>query len=400
MAQFRCIYYGHQKDEADRSLEHIWPDGLGGDWAPDFFHTRDVCGRCNNLLGQFVDGEFQRSFFAGVEQSQGALAFIDTAKPRALPLVYMGAFPEAPSDTEICESWLGARGERIFFFHVKDREDFVGFAGGDPMRRGTTDGGRVYLGFSRANLFWVLTAIQSVRKTFKKGEFRLLTGTDSKELGAACAPESQQSEKDRSYIGRLLEQRSAHTRMTMQLDHGMRFQCKLALGFGHALFGPTFAGEEYEQKLRAGLWERDPAKRRELEIIGESMLAGRRDHDEVILGYPGAYTFAFMRSREGVMLWVYAPSTRSLRTGIMPGGENLRSPLFEQFGGGFVVVLAPGLQKHFGPYAVDAYVAHRHGGPRIKDLEGLEASRRSIEEVEQAVAGSDIPQSDVTWLRG
>src|SRR5438876_7563927 len=107
MAQFRCIYYGHLKEEADRSLEHIWPDGLGGDWAPEFFRSREVCGRCNNLLGQFVDGEFQRSFFAGAEQSQGALAFIDTAKPRALPLVYMGVFPEAASETEICESWLG-----------------------------------------------------------------------------------------------------------------------------------------------------------------------------------------------------------------------------------------------------------------------------------------------------
>ena len=387
------------KDEAERSLEHIWPDGLGGDWGPEFFRTREVCGRCNNLLGQFVDGEFQRSFFAGVEASQGALAFMATDRPGPLPLVYVGVFAETPSDTEICESWLGPRGERIFFFHGKDRDDLVGFAGGDPIRRGTSDAGRVYLSFSKPNLFWIGTAIQSVSKAFKKAEFRLLTRTDSEELDKVCAPETPQSEKDRAYIGPLLQQRNPRTRLTVGLDHGMRFQCKLALGFGHALFGSAFAGEAYEQQLRAGLWERDIEKRQKLRIVGESMLAGRRDHDETILGYPGAYTFAFVRSAAGVMLWIYAPSTRSLRTGILPGGDHLPSRLFERFGGGFVVLLVPGLQKHLGPYGLDTYVAHQHGGPKIDDLKALEASRRSIEEVEHAVANWDIPEAGFEILR-
>ena|ERR1700730_6272593 len=61
----KCIYCGRDKPLVDFSDEHIWPDALGGDFLEPFWRTEDVCGRCNNLSGVFVDGAFIKSVFGG-----------------------------------------------------------------------------------------------------------------------------------------------------------------------------------------------------------------------------------------------------------------------------------------------------------------------------------------------
>jgi hypothetical protein len=54
----RCIYCDRDTD-SDFTDEHIWPDGLGGDYLPkDVWRTNDVCGKTNNLCGLYVDGSF------------------------------------------------------------------------------------------------------------------------------------------------------------------------------------------------------------------------------------------------------------------------------------------------------------------------------------------------------
>lgn len=327
---FRCIYRGNDEPQENRSLEHIWPEALGGQSAPDIFKTREVCERCNNLSGLFIDGEFIRSFFAGVEQSQSGFHFIDTLRPVALPLVYMGNHEDpAPAKGEVCESWLGPRGERIFYFHQPDRTDFYGYAGGDPIRRKHEDAGRVYLSFSRANMYWIASAILSVKQTFANAGFRLLTVIDHPDILAQCAAEDEQSAIDRAYIAPLLAEKTAHLKLSFSIDHGHRFQCKLALGFGHTLFGPQFGETPYAGKLRKALWERDGEKRGKLEIFGTPLLANLRDQDEKILGLKGAYTFVFVKTTDGAMSLIYGPSTRSLRTVIAREAPTLRSQLLD-----------------------------------------------------------------------
>ena len=53
-----CIYCNTEKAESELSLEHIFPESLGGDLCSGLFKTRDVCIRCNNVAGLFVDGAF------------------------------------------------------------------------------------------------------------------------------------------------------------------------------------------------------------------------------------------------------------------------------------------------------------------------------------------------------
>ncbi|MCH9808090.1 MAG: HNH endonuclease [Alphaproteobacteria bacterium] len=390
---FSCIYCGRQKPEAERSLEHIWPEGLAGKFTPDFFKTREACGTCNNLLGQFVDGEFQRSFFTSVEESGAALTFLDTTTAIALPLVYMGTLADQPSGGEVCESWLGPRGERIYFLHAEDRADFASYAGGDPIKRKISDGGRVYMSFSRPNAYWIHTAVASAREKFRNAEFRLLTVVDEPTLLELCSPESDQSAKDRAFLDSHWRAKTNQVRQTMLLDHGARFQCKLALGFGSALFGRAFQETDYETLLRKALWERDPEKRANIPILGTPVVPGVRDGDEQLLGYPGAYTFAFMRSGDVAMVMVYLPSTRSFRTVMAPESQGLSSRLLGQFNDGFVVLLVPGLQAHFGPIHLTPYVLHRHGGPQIPELVELESKRKTIEQLETDVSRWNVPQN-------
>ncbi len=59
-----CIYCNKEKDDSEFSLEHIFPDALGGALLPDaIFKTNDVCIACNSTSGLFIDGPFIKNWF-------------------------------------------------------------------------------------------------------------------------------------------------------------------------------------------------------------------------------------------------------------------------------------------------------------------------------------------------
>ena len=93
------------------------------------------------------------------------------------------------------------------------------------------------------------------------------------------------------------------------------------------------------------------------------------------------------------MVMVYSPSTRSFRTVVPPKAHDLPSTLLQQFGDGFVVLLVPGLQAHFGPISLTSYLLHRHSGPQIHELVELEAKRKTIEQLEVEVAIWNVSQN-------
>ncbi len=387
----RCIYRDHKASQAAWSLEHIWPEALGGNFSPAFFKTDNVCQRCNNLAGLFVDGEFVRSFFTGVELTAATLRFLDTSAPAALPLAFMGVCRETtPSADEICESWLGPRGERIYFFHKADGDDFLGFGRGDPIHR-TRDHGRVYVGFTKRNVFWIWTVLLSARKMFKGAALRLLATTNDTNILELCAPENQSSEQDRNYLAPILAEKTGNVQLSISMDHGVRFQCKLALGFGHTLYGDAFDALAYTDALKSCLWERDFRKRAAFNIRGTPLLSSVRGHDETLLSIPGTYTFAFFNEPGAAMSLVYTPTGRSLRTVIAQERNRLRSTIFEQFRQSFVVVIVPGQSRYLGPFSIVDYTLHRVGGPKIAELAELERTARTIEEVERDAARWDLP---------
>ncbi len=85
--EFCCIYCGEYKTHDEQSLEHIWPSGLGGNYAPDFFRTDKVCKKCNNIAGLFVDAEFQKSQPISAELFFSFFHFLDCKNIEAVPLI-------------------------------------------------------------------------------------------------------------------------------------------------------------------------------------------------------------------------------------------------------------------------------------------------------------------------
>jgi hypothetical protein len=87
-----CIYCGQGKPEEEFTLEHIWPDALGGDLLPALFQTNDVCQRCNNLAGLFVDGAFLKSWLGQAERATSPYDYLDLDinLNSVTPLNYMG----------------------------------------------------------------------------------------------------------------------------------------------------------------------------------------------------------------------------------------------------------------------------------------------------------------------
>ena len=101
---------------------------------PDTLKTRDVCKTCNSNLGLFVDAAFEKSWLVNNHLIELAYDFFDPNVPVGLPLRCMGntniCFP-GMSEDEICESWLGALGEQVFWIRPKD-DQLYWYSGGNP----------------------------------------------------------------------------------------------------------------------------------------------------------------------------------------------------------------------------------------------------------------------------
>lgn len=158
-----CIYCAGRTGDPEMTLEHVWPRALGGDDTPALFKTRDVCRTCNSRTGQWVDGAFIRNFFVSNERGMGAHEYLDPSRPGPAPLVYFGFDTEFPTDSgQVCERWLGLAGEHIYHVHQADDPRWEVFAGGDMIRRGRIDPGRVYVFLTSPTEYWALTALHSV----------------------------------------------------------------------------------------------------------------------------------------------------------------------------------------------------------------------------------------------
>ncbi|MFA5016764.1 MAG: HNH endonuclease [Methylobacter sp.] len=144
-----CIYCRKEKTDEDFSLEHVIPQCLGGALAPDELKTRDVCEKCNNDLGLFVDASFEKNWFVSQQLQVNARAQFNPSNPKAIPLVCMGPCElDVPGilQTEVCESWLGPFGEQVYWVRPHD-EKLYWYGGGNPRTTKSVES-RAYFMFS------------------------------------------------------------------------------------------------------------------------------------------------------------------------------------------------------------------------------------------------------------
>ncbi|TBF43443.1 HNH endonuclease (plasmid) [Rhizobium leguminosarum] len=382
----RCIYCFREKPIEEFSLEHIWPDALGGALCGDFFKTREVCEKCNNLCGLFVDGAFIKSWFVQMEIANQGYRFLDPSKPTAVPLHYLGVEPGLPTEEgEICERWQGPAGERIYHIHLADEERWDTLAGGDTIRRKKKDPGRAYLTLSSSNEFWSLTAALSFKQQFAMAKRCVLTevAIDDPKFAPILPvlfpqgdPADPQQARDRRVLAHALSNNSVHARIPVQADFDGRFLCKLALGIGHKIFGKRHGESGYGAELRKGLWAKHGRERRELRIHGTGMLGKGQDtvaqQLREFLTWPGAWTICIWNHGDRLAAHVHSPGGIKLSIVI---AEELSSypeidPEIYRDGQMYIISL-PG-ESFVGPLALPEVLAHKLGNRVVRALSEIE----------------------------
>lgn len=385
MTSCTCIYCGSDRPKEEFSDEHIWPDALGGDFLPSFWRTEDVCAKCNSTSGVFVDGAFIKSFFATSERSFDGLDYLNPDKPTGiLPLSYLGIIQNiATQEGEVADYWVCAPGANIVHFRKASEEDtWDAYAGGDPRRQSKrSKAGRVLVGFTSAEPYWVCTALSSVKHHFAKAD-KFVTNLQlppaAKHFRELDLNDPQQAADLRFF--REIEANSVqgqwlHNRIAIAMGADGRFLAKLALAVGHKLFGTRFLQTSYGLDLRRAFREANLEKRRQIPIRGSGYL---KNVDlggiEENLRWPGGWVLLLLRHSNALSLSVQPPSGRIMAIQVTDDPELLRE-LGSEYRDGIAWLTVPGAARAVGPIPYPDYLAHQIGQQTRPELLGLAALR-------------------------
>lgn len=264
----RCIYC--LATDRKFSLEHIWPDKLGGNLCRSLV-TNDVCEKCNNVCGLFVDAQFIKSFFIITELGarKGTFSYLNRLN---IPSV----------DGNVCDVWL-SKGAVIFQWFPED-EKFVSYSGGNPIK---TKRSRAYLyldasvGSEEGNHLIHKFYMQFSKATCIAGNFQPDTSEFPKILHVDQA-ESYRLEQEAiyHYIRGKTNSSTLDIKGTLQLGFEERFMAKLSLGFGYIYLGNSFLDSDTAVNLREFLWKKDPVNRLKVDIKGSGFQLQTEEFDK------------------------------------------------------------------------------------------------------------------------
>lgn len=371
----RCIYCREEKIENEFSLEHVIPQFLGGTFASDKFKTRQVCKKCNNNLGLFVDAAFEKDWLVFNYLNSAAHAFFNPDKPNALPLHCMGIGTLKPPHMlkgEICEYWLGPLGEQIFWIRPDD-ERLYWYSGGNPrtVKKQKT---RAYFIFAERSLKNFKLALLSFREAFEGKAVKKIMCTHLNEEDAILPKIgfSSPDEVDRKRIEFFLESvrggKEQHCKINKNIFAENRFIAKLAIGILHCLFEKSKFSSEYMEELYKGLWYRlgDHSPK----IRGSGAFTNNQNFKE-LLGVPYGTTISiFKNNNELIMnLNIGMVLNYTIQCGEIEKLDNQEAKLFEQ--GGICVVIYKSLQR-FIELGFYEFLAHKSGDYINSDLTEIE----------------------------
>lgn len=261
----QCIYCRESKPDEDFTLEHVIPQFMGGAYAIDKLKTRDVCERCNNNLGLFVDAAFEKDFLVYNNLRDSAYAFFDPSSPTSLPLRCMGVNSLQPphmDPTEICEYWIGPLGEQVFWIRPDDARLYW-YSGGNP-RTVKKQKSTAYFIFSerskkKPEISWFSFRDAFEGRRVKKIMCTKIDGADPKTIGFS-EPDHVDSERIAFFMREALDGKEQKCQLRINPIYDQRFMAKLAIGIAHCLFGNSVASTTYMEELYKALWfkEGDP----------------------------------------------------------------------------------------------------------------------------------------------
>lgn len=377
-----CFYCGFDLPRSEFSDEHIWPDALGGDYLPRFWRTDDVCARCNSMSGVYVDGAFIRGWAGSRERGQDARMYLSLTEPlkTVLPLDYLGKLTdtEIPSG-DVADWWVGPCGATIVHFRPEETSEvWKRYLGGDPRAKKTA-AGRAYMALASNTEYWLLGALGSFKKHFKRAKRYIVTpGLPSNWTSFEQANREDQTQAaDLKVIDAMLARakanRSTAARLEIDLeDVGQRWLCKLGLAIGCQIFGAGFGKHANGELLRRAFREANPEKRKQYKVRGSAYFTG--GGGLAFLAWPAGWMLQLQVLNGMLGLTIVTPSGQAMAVAITDD-QHLISQVPGDISAGQSWVVVPSAARAVGPIRTADYVAHIMGVMPHADLTELEAHR-------------------------
>jgi hypothetical protein len=371
----RCIYCREKKDKGEFTLEHVFPQFMGGAYAPDCFKTRDVCKRCNSNLGLFVDAGFEKNWFVSNKLREAAYAFFDPNNPVGMPLICMGKsdlIPPQQQEYEVCESWLGPLREQIYWVRPHD-ERLYWYTGGNPRTTKTTES-RAYFLFSERSpknplISWLAFRDAFEGRRVKKIICTTVDGANPADIGFE-APDELDQLRVEFFNEACHVAKTRQNQFSIYTQFDFRFLAKLGIGVAYSLFGKKALQTAYAEELYKALWYRDGDP--QPKIIATSAFAHENDPQLLKLtGEKGAVTITILPNPEGIVVSLNLGG--SLNWIVMCAShEKLTTEDINTFQDGRVIVLFRQLQRGVA-VAFPEYIAHKCGNYPHPELTEISA---------------------------
>lgn len=386
-----CIYCGQDKEAEVFSKEHIIPRALGGNLdSYNPFITYDVCGRCNNISGIFIDEPFIKSWFTQHNRAGNAFKYLDVDKDIVLPLSFMGIVKDLGYEDKICDFWLGPIGEPIFHFHepypeLLDVPPIVGIP--THARRKQIDYGFAFLYLKSDNPVWQKIAHYSFYNHFKKSTLYLGNAPTVQGSIYSNIPShliSLHEELDRK-LGLDMDKEDIEPLKlitTVNLYYGDRFLAKLALGFGAILLKESFKKSESADLLRKFMWTKTVQDREKLPVKIHNFTSSIVNEQlKKFLSWDGGHLIHIMPYNNKLLLYVNFYGGQEATVLISSEPEHWQNTEVN-ISTGIIYVISPTLQKCVGPLQLRDYIAHRVAPIfRVEDLAVLEEEMSRNKEV-------------------
>jgi len=374
----KCIYCNQYKDESDFSLEHIFPSALGGKYLDDdLFKTHNVCKKCNNWFGLYVDGMFLKSFFIKNEVFNHYLDFVNEIEDITVPFVFIGTLKK-PSISHpkyrYCDYWVWAGGSRVYHFHSNYNQFFNSYVGGHPIKfKSKKEAGEVYLVGAMENIDEKLFKIMlfSFKEHFKHQkrfsvniELNLIDERTKKNNEIKFFDEPDEIQK---YIkNKILETANQEHEMLITIQQGSewKFLSKIAIGLGYNLFGDNYLESDDYKIFHNIINAMDINEIKNIltknPVMGEflSNITNSLKHIGEVVAFKSGHTLLFqiINNELYFVMWLYNknyPFVVKIASDITKFKEN---NLLKKHNNGFVYICVPAKKLSIGPLDLGEYM--------------------------------------------
>ncbi|SFX21949.1 HNH endonuclease [Pseudomonas sp. NFPP02] len=368
----KCIICNKEKQVHEFSLEHIFPQGLGGAQCSEEFKSRRVCRNCNSTMGLFVDAPLIKGFLGQNNMAEAALHYFDPDNLRVIPLRYFGHVKNLLLDEQFtCELWLGTIGGLVYHRRKSSDPRYDCYAGGNPINL-KKSGGEVYVFTQHQDEFWNMMFLVSVREKFKTS--RLISGNVS--LPADPDYFSPPTNYEKKFLTQLQSKQGKEHEVTIKTLQGFeqRFLCKFALTYGHNKLGDKFIDSAHALNLRNALWEINSDKRRSFGIAFSELVSVDDDEEWGHLAWPGVHTITILPEPDRLLALIYLFGRQLMTITVSDAPDLWR----EKIVASEVHVICQTLGHYAGPFSVDDFVAHRSDGEKIPALWEIDSKEFDI----------------------